>query len=114
MQSRNVKTISEVITEILIKRGEPKVVHTVAKNAGAPLFRTTASASSSCGRPTTPSWRCMSDRAVTFPDNQFLKLLETASASASGKILAANPQFEEVVQDAVMEVGGRHKSGGPQ
>jgi len=29
------RTISEVITEILIERGEPNVVHTVAKNAGA-------------------------------------------------------------------------------
>jgi uncharacterized protein (DUF2336 family) len=97
------RTISEEITEILIKRGEPKVVHTVAKNAGARI--------SDC------SFRELVVRAGDdaqlalhigmrrdIPRHHFLKLLETASASVCTKIVAANPEFTYVVQDAVTEV----------
>jgi uncharacterized protein (DUF2336 family) len=97
------QTISEAITEILIKRGEPKVVHTVAKNAGARFSDDSFSEL---------VLRSADDAELALhvgsrrdiPRHQFLKLLETASASVSSKILAANPQFEEVVQGAVMEV----------
>jgi uncharacterized protein (DUF2336 family) len=97
------RTISEAITEILIERGEPNVVHTVAKNAGARISE--------------GSFRELVVRAGDdaqlalhigmrrdIPRHHFLKLLETASASVCTKIVAANPQFTDAVQDAVTEV----------
>jgi uncharacterized protein (DUF2336 family) len=97
------RTISEVITEILIERGEPNVVRTVANNAGA--------------RFSDGSFRELVARAGDdaqlalnvgmrhdIPRHHFLKLLETASASACAKIAAAHPQFTDTVQGAVTEV----------
>lgn len=97
------QTISEVITEILIERGEPNVVHRVAKNDGAHISE--------------GSFRELVVRAGDdaqlalhvgmrrdIPRHHFLKLLETASASVRTKIVVANPQFTDAVQDAVTEV----------
>jgi uncharacterized protein (DUF2336 family) len=96
-------TISEAITEILIERGEPRVVHTVAKNAGARI---------SDGSFRELVVRAGDDASLALhigmrrdiPRHHFLKLLETASASVRTRIVAANPQFAEEVQDAVTEV----------
>jgi uncharacterized protein (DUF2336 family) len=97
------RTLSEVITEVLIERGEPNVVHTVAKNEGA--------------RFSDGSFRELVARAGDdaqlalhvgmrhdIPRHHFLKLLETASASVCARIAAANPQYVDAVQDAVTEV----------
>jgi uncharacterized protein (DUF2336 family) len=97
------RTISEVITEILVERGEPNVVHTVSKNAGA--------------RFSDGSFRELVARAGDdaelalhvgtrhdIPRHHFLKLLETASASVCARIAAAHPQFTDAVQDALTEV----------
>ena len=97
------RTISEVISAILIERGEPIVVHTVANNAGA--------------RFSDGSFRELVARAGDdaqlalhvgmrhdIPRHHFLKLLETASASVCARIVAANPQFAGAVQEAVTEV----------
>lgn len=64
------RTISEAITEILIERGEPKVVHSVAKIL-VPAFRIAALACSSCGLAMIPSLRCMLERGATFLDITF-------------------------------------------
>jgi uncharacterized protein (DUF2336 family) len=97
------RTISEVITEILVARGEPIVVHTVANNSGARFsdgsFRELVA-------------RAGDDAQLALhigmrhdvPRHHFLKLLETASASVRARIVAANPQFADAVQDAVTEV----------
>jgi uncharacterized protein (DUF2336 family) len=97
------RTVSEAITEILIERGEPDVVHTVAKNAGARISET--------------SFRELVVRSGDdaqlalhvgarhdIPRHHFLKLLETASASVCSKIVAANPKFTDAVRGAVTEV----------
>jgi uncharacterized protein (DUF2336 family) len=97
------RTISEVITEILIERGEPNVVHTVAKNAGARI---------SDGSFRELVVRAGDDAQLALhigtrhdiPRHHFLKLLETASASVCSKIVAANPQFTDAVRGAVTEV----------
>jgi uncharacterized protein (DUF2336 family) len=97
------QTISEVITEILIERGESKVVHTVAQNAGARL------SNDSFGKLVL---RAGEDdelalhvgRRRDIPRHHLLKLLEIASASVCSKIAAANPQFTDAVQDVVTEV----------
>ena len=97
------RTLSEVITEILIERGEPEVVHTVADNAGARF-----SDGSFCELVA----RSGADARLALrvglrqdlPRHHFLKLLETASASVCARIRAANPQFTDAVQQAVTEV----------
>ena len=97
------RTISETITAILIDRGEPKVVHAVAGNPGARI-----SDGSYCelvarsGADVELALRVGARHDI--PRHQFLKLLETASASVSIKIVAANPQFADAVQDAVTGV----------
>ena len=97
------QTISEAITEILIERGEPRVVHTVAKNAGAVIsdgsFRElVVRAGDDAGLALHIGMR------RDIPRHHFLKLLETASASVRARIVAANPRFADEVQDAVTEV----------
>lgn len=97
------QTISEIITEILIERGEPNVVHTVAKNAGARI---------SDGSFRELVVRAGDDAQLALhvgmrrdiPRHHLLKLLETASASVCARIVKANPQFTDAVQDAVTEV----------
>lgn len=96
-------TISEAITEILIDRGEPRVVHAVAGNAGARI-----SDGSFCELVA----RSVDDAQLALhvgtrrdiPRHHFLKLLETASVSVCSRIIAANPQFADAVQGAVTEV----------
>jgi uncharacterized protein (DUF2336 family) len=97
------QTISEVITAILIERGEPNVVHTVAKNAGARF------SDGSFGELVA---RAGDDAQLALhvgmrrdiPRHHFLQLIETASAAVCARITAANPQFTDAVQDAVTEV----------
>jgi uncharacterized protein (DUF2336 family) len=97
------RTISEVVTEILIERGEPNVVHTVAENAGARIsegsFRELVVRA---GDDAQLALHVGTRRDI--PRHHFLKLLETASASVCSKIVAANPQFTGAVQGAVTEV----------
>jgi uncharacterized protein (DUF2336 family) len=97
------QTIAEVITEILIERGEPGVVHAVASNAGARIsdhsFRDLVVRA---GSDSQLALHVGSRRDI--PRHHFVKLLETASASACSKIVAANPGFADAVQGAVTEV----------
>jgi uncharacterized protein (DUF2336 family) len=97
------RTISEAITEILIDRGEPNVVHTVTKNAGARIsdasFRELVVRAGDDAR---LALHVGTRRDI--PRHHFLKLLETASASVCGKMVAANPQFTDAVQSAVTAV----------
>ena len=97
------RTISEVITKILIERGEAVVVHTVAKNAGARIsddsFRELVVRAGDDAR---LALHVGTRRDI--PRHHFLKLLEKASVSVRRKIAAANPQFADAVQDAVTEV----------
>ena len=97
------QTISEAVTDILIHRGEPRVVHAVAANPGARI-----SDGSFCelvarsAADVELALRVGARRDI--PRHQFLKLLETASASVCSRIVAANPRLAEAVQDAVTGV----------
>jgi uncharacterized protein (DUF2336 family) len=97
------RTISEVITDILIERGEPDVVHAVAKNAGARI--SDASFLELVARAGDDSKLALyTGTRRDIPRHHFLKLLETASASVRSKIVAANSKFTDAVQGAVTEV----------
>ena len=97
------ETISEAVTDILIERGEQKVVHAVASNAGARIsddgFGELVLRSGADGE---LALHVGTRRDI--PRHHFLKLLETASASVCSKIVATNSKFTDLVQGAVTEV----------
>jgi uncharacterized protein (DUF2336 family) len=97
------QTLSEVLTDILIRRGECHVVHAVAKNAGARIsdrsFGDLVLRSSNDGE---LALHVGSRRDI--PRQYFLMLLETVSAAVCEKIIAANPQAADAVQGVVTEV----------
>jgi len=97
------ESVSEAVTDILIERGERRVIHAVANNEGAGI------SDGGFGRLVQ-----LSDGDVALalrvgarrdiPRHHFVKLLESASADAYSKIIAANPKFADVVQGAVTDV----------
>src|ERR1700747_1715154 len=96
-------TVSELITDILIERGESNVVHAVAKNAGARISeRGFRDLILRAGNDSQLGLHIGSRRDI--PRHHLLVLLETASAEVYSKIVAANPQFVEAAQGAVTEV----------
>ena len=86
------RSISETITDILIQRGERKVVHAVAGNQGASI-------SDNGFRELVVRFGDDTGRAVhggarrDIPRHHFLKLLEIASASVQSKLIEANRQW---------------------
>jgi uncharacterized protein (DUF2336 family) len=97
------ESISEAVTDILIDRGEQRVVHAVARNEGARI------SDGGFGKLVTRSGDDVELALYVgtrrdIPREHFLRLLETASASACRKIVAANPKYAELVQGTVTEV----------
>jgi len=97
------ESISEAVTDILIGRGEQRVIHAVAGNDGARIsddgFGRLVRLS---GGDVKLALRVGTRRDI--PRHHFVRLLETASAAVCGKIIAANPTLADVVQGAVTEV----------
>jgi hypothetical protein len=97
------QSVSEAVTDILIERGERRVIHAVANNEGAGI------SDGGFGKLVQ-----MSDGDLSLalrigarrdiPRHHFVKLLEFASADVCSKIIAANPKFADVVQGAVTDV----------
>jgi uncharacterized protein (DUF2336 family) len=95
--------LSEPVTDVLVERGDHRVVHRVVRNEGA--------------RFSLAGYEKLSERAIRsrrltvalarrsdLPRQMFLKLLETASASVRAELENANPNAVDVVRDAVDEV----------
>jgi uncharacterized protein (DUF2336 family) len=97
------KSLSAEVTDVLVDRGDPQVVRSVAKNAGARF------SDAGFGKLVA---RAQGDETLALrvgarrdiPRQHFLKLIETASAAVSAKLEAANPQFAGAVHDSVSEV----------
>ena len=97
--------LSESVTDVLVERGNRRVVRSVAGNPGARFSL------AGYGKLTA---RARYDRKLTLsigqrsdiPRQYFLKLLETASASVRAKLEAANPMAAAAIRDAVGEVAG--------
>ncbi len=95
--------LSERVTDILIDRGNRRVIHKVAANKGARF---------SLAGYDKLTHRARRDRKLTLtlarrrdlPRQYFLKLLENASASVRAKLEAANPEAAASIRDAVDEV----------
>ncbi len=105
------KSLSEMVTDVLVQRGDRDVVHSVVKNAGA--------------RISDAGFRILVDRAhgddalatdvglrPDIPRPHFLVLLEKASAAVRARLAAENPQARAAIDDALAEVVGgiRHEA----
>jgi uncharacterized protein (DUF2336 family) len=95
--------LSERVTDVLVERGNRRVIHKVAANGGARF---------SLAGYDKLTHRARRDRRLTLtlarrrdlPRQYFLKLLETASASVRAKLEAANPEAAAAIRDTVDEV----------
>ena len=95
--------LSEPVTDVLVQRGDHRVVHRVVKNEGARFSlagyeKLTEQASRS--RRLTLALARRSD----LPRQTFLKLLETASASVRAELENADPQADDAIRAAIDEV----------
>ena len=97
------ETISAAITDILIERGEQHVVHAVAKNEGAQISDDGFSELVLRAGADVELALHVGTRS-DIPRHHFLKLLETASASVCSRLVEANPDLAEIVQETVTEV----------
>ena len=95
--------LSEKVTDVLVERGDRRVIHKVVSNRGARFSL------AGYGKLT---HRARRDRTLTLalgrrsdlPRQYFLKLLETASASVRAKLERANPQAAAAIRDTVDDV----------
>jgi len=95
--------LSESVTDVLVDRGNDRVVHRVVRNKGARFSL------AGYGKLTN---RARYDRKLTLalgersdiPRQYFLKLLECASATVRAKLEASNPQAVAAVRDTVDDV----------
>ena len=95
--------LSEKVTDVLVERGDQRVVHKVVKNKGARFSL------AGFGKLTT---RARYDRKLTLalgersdlPRQYFLKLLEAASSKVRAKLEASNPELVAAIRDTVDDV----------
>src|SRR6188472_1785622 len=95
--------LSEKVTDVLVERGDQRVVHKVVKNKGARFSL------AGYGKLTT---RARYDRKLTLalgersdlPRQYFLKLLEAASSKVRAKLEASNPELVAAIRDTVDDV----------
>ena len=95
--------LSEAVTDVLVERGDRRVVNKVVRNRGARFSL------AGYGKLTV---RARRDSKLTLalgrrrdlPRVCFLKLLEAASASVRARLEAENPQAAEAVRDTVDDV----------
>ena len=95
--------LSESVTDVLVERGDRRVVHKVVRNKGARFSL------AGYGKLTV---RARDDSTLTLalgqrddlPRQHFLKLLEMASASVRAKLERANPQALAAIRDVVDDV----------
>ena len=95
--------LSEPVTDVLVERGDRRVLHKVAANKGARFSL------AGYGKLTN---RARRDRKLTLtlgrrgdlPRQYFLKLLETASASVRAKLEEADPQAVAAIRDLIDDV----------
>src|SRR6187401_1594861 len=95
--------LSEKVTDVLVERGDQRVVHKVVKNKGARFSL------AGYGKLTN---RARYDRKLTLalgersdlPRQYFLKLLEAASSKVRAKLEASNPELVAAIRDTVDDV----------
>jgi uncharacterized protein (DUF2336 family) len=104
------RQLNEAVTDILVQRGDRKVVHSVARNAGARFSDT--------GFQTLVTRAANDDDLATFvgkrsdiPRRHLLVLLEKASATVRARLTTENPQAGAAIKSVVAEVAGGIREG---
>ncbi len=95
--------LSELVTDVLVERGDRRVVHKVVKNKGAQFSLAgydKLTTHARCDRKLTLALA----RRQDLPRHFFLKLLETASASVRAELESSNPQAAAAIRDTIDEV----------
>jgi len=95
--------LSECITDVLVERGDHRVVHKVVRNAGARFSLAGYDKLTTRARYNRKLTLSLGQRS-DIPRQYFLKLLETASASVRAKLEAANPQAAAAIRVAIDDV----------
>jgi uncharacterized protein (DUF2336 family) len=105
--------LSEAVTDVLVERGDRRVLHKVAGNRGARF---------SLAGYERLSDRARRDRRLTLtlaqrsdiPRQYLIRLLDAASATVRAKLEAANPQAAAAIRDSVDEVARAMQKGARQ
>ncbi|MDT3683873.1 MAG: DUF2336 domain-containing protein [Pseudorhodoplanes sp.] len=97
------RSLSEAVTDVLVERGDARVVHSVTRNSGA-RFSSIAFTKLVAQAGHDETLAGLVGARHDLPRHHFLKLLETASASVRAKLEAANPHAAEAVRDVVAEI----------
>jgi uncharacterized protein (DUF2336 family) len=95
--------LSESVTDVLVERGNGRVVHKVARNAGARFSLAGYEKLTTLARYDRKLTLSLGQRS-DIPRQYFLKLLETASASVRTKLEAANPQAAAAIRVTIDDV----------
>jgi uncharacterized protein (DUF2336 family) len=98
--------LSEAVTDILVERGDQRVVHSVTRNSGA-RFSSIAFSTLVVRAGSDDTLAQLVGARKDIPRHHFLKLLETASASVRAKLAAANPHAADAVREVVAEISDR-------
>ncbi len=102
--------LSELVTDVLVERGDHRVVHKVVANKGARFSLAGYGKLTIRARRHRKLALALGQRS-DLPRQYFLKLLETASASVRAKLESANPQAAAEIRDTIDDVatGLRHE-----
>jgi uncharacterized protein (DUF2336 family) len=95
--------LTEAVTDVLIDRGDGRVVRRTARNRGASFSLAGYDKLVKRARDD-GDLACTIGQRTDIPRQCFLKLLETASANVREKLQAINPQAAPAIRDSVAEV----------
>ena len=95
--------LSEAVTDVLVERGDDRVVRRVVRNEGARFSLAGYGKLTTRARYDTKMTLLLGQRS-DIPRQYFLKLLETASASVRAKLEAVNPQAVAAIRDTIDDV----------
>jgi uncharacterized protein (DUF2336 family) len=98
--------LSEPVTNVLVERGDSRVVHRVVRNTGARFSLAGYNKLTNMARRSRKLTLALARRS-DLPRQTFLKLLETASAAVRAELEKANPQAADVIRETIDDVATR-------
>ncbi len=105
--------LSEAVTDVLVERGDRRVLRKVAGNHGARFSLAGYERLSTYARRDRKLTLTLGQRS-DIPRQYFIKLLDAASASVRAKLEAANPQAAAAIRDSVDDVARAMQKGARQ
>jgi uncharacterized protein (DUF2336 family) len=96
-------TLGKAVTDVLVERGDRRVLLSVARNPGAQFSETGFGKLVERTRGDDELARAVG-RRPDIPRPHFIRLLETASAAVRAKLVAANPEAAAEIEEMVTEV----------